>query len=386
MEFQKVFTIKKEVTKEQFLRNVLIGLSKDDKSPANIMKAEFGEVVEFNTEFLLLSGNIEVNYSGSCGYDRQEQYQTTESRYVSEGDYYTCNGVQRRAVRSGSVQVDVIKTRTVTDWMPHSGTINAEETSYGINDSAVDEGLEGLFVGAIQSANNESIVEEGNASVNTSAYKKALETCERFASYRVSWPGDHHKDTRYNYNTDVTSLECYIVPCYSVEFQYNGKKYRARGLAFGQVNEVHEVPPTADGSVESVEIIEKRRQAKVEEAEKPLKINTLFTVLAVIMGIVGFYGLVNIGIPDCGAEVCLPLGFGSMVIFIVIQVIISNKVKKVVQGINDLSDKEKRDLNNIKADYLVLALERMNLPALSKSEKNGISSNDDYEDDFEDVE
>ena len=134
MDFTKVFTAKKEVSEEQFLRKVLIGLSKDEKSPSNIMKAKFGKVVEFKKEIFIASADIEVNYSGSCGYDRQEQYQTTESKYVSEGEFYTCNGVTKRADRSGSVKVDVVKTRTVTDWLPHSGKINTTKASCALNE------------------------------------------------------------------------------------------------------------------------------------------------------------------------------------------------------------------------------------------------------------
>lgn len=379
MEFTKVFTVKKELNEEQFLRNVLIGLSKDDKSPANIMEAKFDKVVEFTSEFLVLSGTVEVNYSGSVGYDREEQYQTTESRYVSEGSYYTCNGVSRRATSSGSVQVDVIKTRTVTDWRPHSGTIYTDQSSYALNENVVDSQLESLFAKAINNAKDESIIEEGTATVKLSAYKDALKVCENKSRGVVDWPGDRHKDQRYNYSTVVKTLECYIVPCYSVEFEYNGKKYRARGLAIGQVNEVHDVPKP-DGKVESIEIIENRRQAKVEEAEKPLKIGTLFVVLSIIMGIVGFYGLINTGKTGIGAEVCLPLGFSLMAICIVVAIIIGTTVKTAVEEINAKSDKEKRELNNIKVHSLMSALSKLKLPALSKSEKNGISSSDDYKD------
>ena len=376
MEFSKVFTVKKEVNEQEFLRNVMIGLSKDEKSPANIMNAKFGKISEFVSEFLVLSADVEVNYSGSCGYDRQEQYQTTESKYVSEGECYTYQGVSKRATASGRVQVDVIKTKTVTDWRPHSGVINTNETVFVLNEEEDDE-LRRLFLPAIKAAKNENVVEEGTASVNSSAYKSALTTCKCLASGEVRWPGDHYKDTTYSYKTDEKSLECYLVPCYMVEFVYNGKKYRARGLAIGKVNEVHQIP-ASDGKVQSIEIIEKRRQKNVNEAEKPLKIRKLFTVLAVIMGIVGLYGWININTPNCGAEVCLPLGFISMAIFIVIAIVINVKVNQAVAAINAQANIEKKKLNNIKVENLIEALKRLNLPALSTSEKNGISSADDY--------
>lgn len=377
MEFSNIFTIKKEVTEQQFLRNVLISLSKDEKSPANIMDATFGKVVESNVEFLLVSTDIEVSYSGSCGYDRQEEYKTTESKYVSEGDYYTCNGVTKRATRSGSVQVDTIKTRTVTDWRPHSGIVNTHEAGVVVNSDNEDEKLESLFLQVYKQIKSDSVAEEGNAVVNYSAYKSAINWCETSARFSVDWPGDRQRDQRYNFMTDVKSIQCFIVPCYTVEFLYIGKKYTAKGLAVGEVNEIHETP-NPDGKVESIEIIENRRKANVEVAEKPLKVKRGFIVLAVIMGIVGLYGLMNISQVGVGAEVCLPLGFILMTVSIIIAVIINKKVNRAVDEVNSKAEIEKRNLNNIKTDKLVVKLKKMNLPALSTQEKNGISATDYY--------
>lgn len=116
MEFTKVFQVKKEVEEKDFLRHVLIGLSKDPKNPTNILDAKFGKVSEFYSEILVLSADVEVNYSGSCGYDKQEEYRTTERKYVQQGDRYTYDGIEKIADRNATVAVDVIKTRTVTDW------------------------------------------------------------------------------------------------------------------------------------------------------------------------------------------------------------------------------------------------------------------------------
>lgn len=377
MEFTQIFTVKKEVDEKQFLRNVLIGLSKDEKSPSDIMKAKFGKVTEFNSEILLVSADIEVNYSGSCGYDRQEEYKASESKYVSEGEWYTCDGVQKRATKSGFVKVDVMKTRTVTDWTPHSGTIKTTKGEFVINGDNGDEKLLGLLPSAFEQAKDESVVEEGEAKVDASAYKNALAGCEGKAKLSVNWPGDHYRDARYNCKTDVKKLECYIVPCYMVEFVYNQKKYRASGLAFGKVNEIHEVPEV-NGEVESIQTIEERRKSNVKEAEKPLKIKNLFVALSVIMGIVGLYGLININLPNCGAEVCLPLGFITMAVSILIAIIIHKKVKGAVAVVNANANEEKRKLRNLKVDNLIVALKTLNLPALSTQEINSISSSDDY--------
>lgn len=383
MEFTKVYTLKKEVDEQQFLRNVLIGLSKDEKSPANIMNAKFGKVTEFNSEFLVLSADVDVYYSGSCGYDRQEEYITQAFRSVREGDYYKYRGVTKRATSDTMVYMDVVETKIVTEWRPHSGTLSSNKTMCGLNEDNRDRELEKLYPSAWQEVKDESVLEEGTASVNFSAYESVLEDCKSMASREVHWPGNHHKDTIYSYKTTEKLLECYIVPCYMVEFEYNGKKYRARGLAIGKANEVHDVPE-ADAKVESIADIEKRRVENVIKAEKPLKFRKLFKTFAVIMGLVGWFGLIftflNLlnGVDIPGGRLFLILGFATMAVFIIIQIVINIKVKKAVKEINIKANNEKKNLNNIKVDFLVVALKKLNLPGLSTIEKNGISSSDDY--------
>ena len=377
MEFSKVFTIKKELTEQQFLRNVLIALSKDEKAPSNIMTAKFGNVTEFQTELLVLSADVEVNYSGSCGYDREEQYLTTESKYVSEGEWYISGGVERRASSNGRVTVDVVKTRTVTDWRPHSGILKTDADSSVFNQDEKDFDFLRLSHNSIAKAKEESFVEAGTALVNSSAYNLALKDCEGSARVSVKWPGDHHKDENYSCKTDVKEIKCYIVPCYSVEYEYNGKVYRARGYAFGNVNEIHETPES-DGKIESIETIKERRTQRYAEAEKPEKIKKIFIAVSVIMGLVGVYALLNRDKPGSGAAVCLPLGFITMAIAIAVAIVISVKVNKAIHVISVQADEEMKALNNIKVDSLIVALQNFNLPELSTEEKNNISDSDDY--------
>ncbi len=368
MEFSKVFTVKKEVNEQQFLRNVLIGLSKDEKSPANILDAKFGKVTEFEKEFLVLSADVEVNYSGSCGYDREEEYKTTERKSLSQGDWYTIDGIQKRASQSGYYTVDVTKKKTVTDWRPHNGTIKTQQYDYALNEKNGDERLASLFAAAHDSTKEASFVESGTANINSSAYQSLVEKCEDCACRAVEWPGDRVKDKSYHCATDVKSLECYIVPCYMLEFEYNGKKYCARGLAIGNVNEVHEAPDV-DGNVESIEIIEERRKQNVNVAEKPLKIKNLFVASAIITGIIALMGLMQIADSPNWAIPCLILGIIFAAGSGVGAVLVNNKVKQAVAEINAKANIEKKELNNIKVDNLVKMLKKLNLPVLSQSEK-----------------
>lgn len=372
MEFTAIGKIKKEIDEKQFLRNVLIGLSKDPKSPSNILKAKFGKVCEYEAQILVLTADIQVSYSGSCGYDRQEQYQTTEQKYVRQGEEYICEGIRRVATYNGSQKVDVVKTRTVTDWSSHSGVINTTQVEHAFNDDNKDKRLLDLFPFAFMDQKSDNnIIEAVDVQMKASAYEYALDSCEKQACWEVKWPGDHHKDESYNCKMGKIEVACFIAPYYVVEFEYNGKKYRARGFAFGKVNEVHELPTSA-GGVQSIDSIEKRRVANVAEAEKPYKVRKFFVFLSVIMAIVGLYGVINRNMPGTGASVCMPLGFISMAIGILIAIVINNKVKKAVAEINFRAENEKRNLKNEKVNNLVTMLKNLNLPALSSVEKNSI--------------
>lgn len=94
MEFEKVFTIEKEHSKKEFLRAAIIKIASDLDTPIDVVRAEFSEVKESVKEIILCTAHVESNYTASIGYDRKEQYQTTERKYVSAGDRYTCQGFQ----------------------------------------------------------------------------------------------------------------------------------------------------------------------------------------------------------------------------------------------------------------------------------------------------
>ena len=363
MEFQKVFKVKKEVSEEEFLRSVLIGLSRDEKSPSNIMDAKFDEVSEFQTEILGISADIVVNYSGTIGYDRKEIYYETESYYeVSSG---------KRKTRQ------VEKTRTVTDWQAYNGVLNTNEGVYVSNVEYGDRDLDRLFYDAFKQAKDESVVEEGTARVNSDAYKLAVSACESSARFEVHWPGDRQKDERYSFKTDVIDLLCYMVPCYKVFFEYNGENYIARGFAFGEPNETH-VVPQADGNVESEEIIEKRRKLNVDKAKKLLKVRPLFIVISVIMSLVGFYGLINRDSKYGYPEVCIPLGFITMAVAIICAIAIKISVNKKVSEINLTAFNEKEKLSNIKLNNLIRVLDELHLRKLSDEEMDSISEINRY--------
>lgn len=362
----KFVRVKKELTKEEFLRQVFISLSKDEKTPSNIMDAKFGEITEYNIEVLVCTCNVKVNYSGSVGYDREEEYWDKEKKWDKSGNAY---------------YAPVKKTRTVTDWQPHQGTLEVEKTDCVINGSDDDEKLIRIFPEVINKCKDDSFVDDEERAVYQASLQKCISFCKLKAELSVNWPGDHKKDDRYNDSANVTSMECFIVPCYEIEFNYGGKTYRARGMAIGAPNEVHEAPESG-ANVESMETINRRRNMAIYIAEKPKKTCAIMRVLATITGIISFtclfmyfFGVEGKSIITILFACCL---IAATIILGTINSIKSKKIEKEVARINLRAKVEEKNLKNQKVEKLISVLKQRGLAPLSDSEKKGISNKDDY--------
>lgn len=362
MEFKSIFTAQKELTKEEFLRQVLIGLTEDDASPADIMEAKFGEVNEFTEELLQVITNCTVNYSGSVGYDRQEQYVDKMGSYktVHAGERYIQDGVEKIAQVDGQVYVDVVKTRTVTDWRPHSGTYNAQESMAVLNKDVDDSAMTSLLIGAIKSSKQESISKSGSSTVNAAAYKEALAECIAKAEFGVSWPGDHVKDKSFSTTHDEPETICFIVPCYVVEFEYKGKKFTAKGAAIGKANELHETPEAAE-DVNTVDKIADKYCAQIAEAEKPLIFHRIGIGSAIggfLLGVIGLFALPSLA-GKVMSGVFLPLfgiGLFAAIFFKIL-------VNKKTDAIRTVWQKEEDEFKHAKRLKLVAKLEELGLDA-----------------------
>ncbi len=239
--FDRVVTVKKEHTKEEFLRAAIIKLASDLKTPVDVVKADFGEVKESVKEAILCVAQVESDYSASVGYDREEEYRTTDRKQLSAGDWYTRDGVRKRADYSGSYTVDVIKTRTVTDWQPYNGHIGGEAVCAAMNGE--EEYGESRLVDVIKSVKEENIEEKGEATVSAYGLKDVKNNCRRVVERRIDFPGDHMKDFHSNATVQVNVLECWKLPYYEVEYTYKGEKYKASDYACGDLKVEAECPP-----------------------------------------------------------------------------------------------------------------------------------------------
>ena len=127
-DFEQVYTVERELSKDQFMREVLVKLASHYDTPNDVCNASFGEITESIKEVIVCSAHVESDYSASIGYDRVEEYWDKEKKFDHNGGHY---------------YVDVKKTRTVTDWHPHSGHIAGDATCAAFNEDehgyAMDE-------------------------------------------------------------------------------------------------------------------------------------------------------------------------------------------------------------------------------------------------------
>ena len=129
MNFDAVFTVKKEFSKDDFLRELIIELGTRNSTPVDVVDADFKEVKESIREVIVCTAQVEGTCTASIGYDRQEPYTDYETYKEKVGDTYV---TRQRAVT---------KYRTVTDWQIFQTQYAGEATcaAYNSDEFGFDE-------------------------------------------------------------------------------------------------------------------------------------------------------------------------------------------------------------------------------------------------------
>lgn len=230
MEFDAVFTVKKEIEKETFLRQLLINLGTNVDTPADVVNAKMCDVQESVKELIVCTARVSGICNASVGYDRQEPYTDYENYKEKVGDSY----VTRQRV--------VTKYRTVTDWRPFNTEYSGEATCAAYNDESVISNSNAIT--AVRTAKSDNIIPKGEATLCSAGLKEVVASCEAEVEWNtVSFPGDHHKDVRFNSTSEVESVSCYKLPYYEVKYTYDGKEYCASCFACGDVVVDCDYPP-----------------------------------------------------------------------------------------------------------------------------------------------
>lgn len=270
MNFDSVYTVKKEFGKDDFIRELLIELATSYDTPVDIVDADFGEVRESVREVILCTAHVQGRCTASVGYDHQEPYIDYEKYREKIGDRY----VERER--------PVTKYRTVTDWKlfqtEYSG--NATCAAYNSDDFGYDDGE---IVTAIKTADKDSIVEKGEATVNLSGLATVKASCENNVElHSVSFPGDRHRDVNYNSNSEIQSLSCFKLPFYEVKYNYKGENYFAYCFACGDINIQAEMP---DNDIDITALV-KQKTKRFEKRQKTRW--TLFALSFILAAILCF--------------------------------------------------------------------------------------------------
>lgn len=282
MEFDAVFTVKKEIEKETFKRELLIKLGKHKDTPIDIVNIKIGEVRECIKEVMVCTAFVSGTCTSSIGYDREEPYTDYETYKEKIGDTY----VKRQRA--------VTKYRTVTDWRPFNTDFSGKAT-YAVDNIDEVRSYRGNATHALKTISNSSIVEKGDAVINRNALSRAISECELDVKiYNVKLPGDKQKDTRYQCSSDIESVNCYKLPYYEVSFDYEGKEYSASGFACGDLSVHYDVPVKEKEANTNPEVdVELEAKQMTEELDKNTKM-----AWKVFFGILAF-----------GAVVCFILKF-----------------------------------------------------------------------------
>ena len=363
----KLAVFKKTITKEEFLRMAIIELSKNEKCPSDILNAKLGDIEEGETEFIYASCVANGTYTGTVGYDRQEEYVVQEYGFVGSNVHYTLNGYPR--VGTGErVMKDVTKTRTVTDWRPHSGSIvNEDHVVTFVEDYSP---FEKLFRRIFQRDDLDSLYEESNDTENLShgLLDKGKELLDNQIRGSIAWPGDHVKEKVHSIHASNYEFYRCVVPTYKLSYEYEGVTLEVEGLAIDNMTPVVQAPASSNSN--SVNRIEILKHVKTRRKEKIIDINKIVAIVLFVGGICGF--VFTIGSPAFLPVILSVLGALLVCLGVYIYAAVA------ISSINNKCDKQKQVLSYLKYVMLIEELQKRNLPELTDDEKYDFHS-DDYD-------
>lgn len=207
-----------ETEKDKFFIEALTQIANDKNSPDDVFTSSQIELVQTKYfHYLVGEGNVDMTYSATIGYDRQEVYYERVRKYdASTKDYYYDN---------------VKKTRTVTDWKPFSAVHRGSH--YGFVD--VENCEESDLYDYI--SNCRAKAKEYNEESNTPAplvptdhlVTELKSSIEKVASIHCeeSLPGDRKKDFSSSGTVSLTKVESHVAPRYILTYKYNNEEYYA---------------------------------------------------------------------------------------------------------------------------------------------------------------
>lgn len=223
-DISKAYRIEKEITQDQFKRDVLLNLAQDIKAPEDIDNIQIIDVEEGTIEAICGYGQVNITYSATVGFDREEKYQETTEVWDKDSQKM--------------VQKTETKTRTVTDWHPHSGQRIDNASDF----EQLDDKYGYVGVGSALYWISEKNITELDVKtlkkkrVADEVISKIKDGCVSSASYSVErdLPGDHVKNYNASGTCDLLELAYYTFPYYLMTYKYDGKEYKIGTIPSGK--------------------------------------------------------------------------------------------------------------------------------------------------------
>ncbi len=214
--------VKKEYGEKEFLKRALTQLAESKETPTDIFSATFGKIEETELRYYYMEGQVNLAYSCSVGLDRTVAYYEGNTR----------------------------KTKTVTDWSPHSGVWSGEMNGLlyesGKLNSVLAERIKWPYEEKDELENNaleliavtdtdvlEGEEEKKYEGIDSKLYQDTKERLLKNSAKVISVPGDRCKDFKYKGTVKMEKFIKIIAPFYSLKYTYNGKEYAIGGHPFG---------------------------------------------------------------------------------------------------------------------------------------------------------
>ncbi len=314
-----------EHDKKAYLRELLIQLAKEEKTPTDIFEAKFGDVQEEEKEYLLVSGQASIDFTCSVGYDRKEEYFDQVRKYNSTTKSYYYETVK--------------KTRTVTDWHPYSGSNSSRESSI-LGNSSDQSGYRSRedLLACYKSTKKENIVDvDEEVEVSPAAYNEGKRKCLGSCYVHASIPGDHVKDSHYEGEVEVDTVSVMKVTQYSISYEYDGKEYPSSAFASGDMRIVKDFPNASE------DVTKEAKKAVAHFKYLAIGFLVVGVVLNILATFIGWW--------------CV-LGYGLAIASLVLYFVQRNKRMKEIYSIRQQQKKKS----------LIAALQRFGLEPLPLEE------------------
>lgn len=345
-EISKAYRIEKEITQDQFKRDVLLNLAQDIKAPEDIDNIQITNVEEGTIEAIRGYGQVNLTYSATVGFDREEKYQETTEVWDKDSQKM--------------VQKTETKTRTVTDWHPHSGQRIDNANDF----EQLDDKYGYVGVGSALYWIPEKNITEIDVKtlkkkrVADEVISKIKDGCVSSASYSAERDllGDHVKNYNASGTCDLLELAYYTFPYYLMTYKYKEKEYKIGTIPSGKPR--FNKDDTPKGTEVNIE-----KQAK-EETKKYATIETTMWVLFAIISALTLILGISLKAYWIGFFVVIPLVLASVY------------MKTKIEKYNDIVVNSFKHKLSIRKENLQKALRDNQLDELTSKEESLFSVQD----------